>query len=348
MEKAIKQSSDRTSDVEARQTFESEVLSKLGSLSAGLKSEYTLSEQVAELREMKATIRERLQASEIALADARQHCLGLQQKEQLLMQRVSSLEVEAATLRSQSRDSPDAMLREQELKDKNTQLQVDITQAQKDASEAADRSQGQERSLAEQQEQIDCLNTQLEEMQASLTTLHEEKSTSEEQAAARYDDIRDQVLKAATMEKTKLSNEHANRLHQLKQQKNKVDSQVEELSRQLADLKTAEGNKVCSLSTLSQDYIRLTLSRARRRVNSGPNLPIWRFRMLRKTNVLLLCKKRSVRQRKLLSPRSQRSRPFLRQRPDCRERPSPKMQRFKPSSRPRPGRCKSTNQQRKA
>lgn len=283
-------------------------------MSAGLKSEQTLGEQVAELRELKAIIRERLQASEVALAEARQHSYGLQQKEQVLQRRISDLEFETATLRSQPTENLLAVLQQKELEDKNTRLLADIVKANEDASEAAELSRGQAQSLVERGEQINCLNAQLEELQAALMSLGNEKSASEQRAAERYDEVRDQIFKAADGEKTNISNAHANSMRQLKYQTDEANSRVEELTCQLTALKNAQGNKARSFCTM--ELTGLTLTRAKLRVDFGPNVPTWRSESLRKNHVLLLCKRKSVTPLKPLNPKMQNAKPFMRPRLD--------------------------------
>lgn len=272
-----------------------------------MKSEQSLSEQVAELRELKATIRERLQASEIALAEARQHSHGLQQKEQLLRQRITDLEVETATLRSQPKENLLSVLRQKELEDRNSQLVAEVEKAHEDAREAVELSQGQAQSLDKREEQINCLNAQLEDIRATLTTLREEKSASEHRAAAHCDEIRNQILKATDVEKTTILNEHANTQCQLKYQKDEADNHAQELSRQLTALKNAEGNKVRSFQPVLTGFTKLTLIRAKHLVYSGLNVPTWRSRTARRTHVLLLCKRTFVTPRKSTNPRMQNS-----------------------------------------
>ena len=299
-----------------------------------MKSEQTLSEQVADLRELKATIRERLQATEVALAEARQHSHGLQQKEQLLQQKILDLEVETATLRSQPTENFLAVLRQKELEDKNKQLLADIIKAHEDAREAAELSQRQAQSLAEQSEQIDCLNSQLEAVRAALTTLGDEKSASERRAAERCDEVRDQVLKAANVEKTNILNAHANTLRQLKYQKDEADSRAEELSCQLTALKNAEGNKVRSFSTLITGLTKLILTRTKHQVTSGLSVQTWRSGTPRKTHVLLLCKRSFATPLEPVSPKMQNSELFVRLRPYSRKKYNLRMQNSKHYPRP--------------
>lgn len=282
---------------------------------AGLKNEQTLGEQVAEIRESKAIIRERLQATEVALAEARQHSHGLQQKVQFLQQRISDLEVETATLRSQPTENLLTALRQKELEDKNTQLLADIVKAHEDAKEAAEVFAGQAQFLAEREEQIKCLNAQAEELGANLTALHEEKTASEQRAAARCDEVRDQVLAAANTEKRKILNAHANTLHQLKCQKIQKDEaefRVEELSSQLVALKNAEGNKARSFLIIFAGLTRLTVIRTKLLVISGPTVPTWRSGAQRKSHMSLLCKRRFVESPKSLNPTMRNSQFFER------------------------------------
>ena len=279
---------------------------------AGLKNEQTQGEQVAEIRESKAIIRERLQASEVALAEARQHSHGLQQKVQFLQQRLSDLEVETATLRSQPTENLLAALRQKELEDKNTQLLADIVKAREDAKEAAEVFAGQTQSLAEREEQIKCLNAQLEELRANLTTSCDEKTASEQRAAARCDEVRNQVLAAANAEKRKILNAHANTLHQLKYKKDKAESRVGELSSQLTAWKNAESDKARSFLSIFAGLMRLTVIRSKHLVISGANVPTWRSGMQRKTYMSLLCKRRFVKSPKSLDPKTQNSQFFKR------------------------------------
>ena len=136
-----------------------------------------LNEQIIGLREVKATIAERLKATENSLIESRQRALILERDEQAHSQKTSALEAELNTLRKQPQESPLLLLRlhesEKECKVSNDKLlsnQIELSQITDMLRERCEE-------LAEVKAGLREAQSQLIDAQVRATTLSEEKDT---------------------------------------------------------------------------------------------------------------------------------------------------------------------------
>lgn len=199
-------------------------------LSGNLFSEHALSEQISSLREVKATFRERLQATESSLADARREVVALGVKDQEKSRRIVFLETIAARAQSQSAEAPQTLLRIQELDSRNQDLQSEIVTLKKEATDLSSQLQQSSTDLTITQEQ-------LEAAKEDTARSREEMSTSERHAILEREQLRKELSKAANMQLANMQNEHVNVLQQLKSEKSSAEEKLKNVTRQFNMLK---------------------------------------------------------------------------------------------------------------
>ena len=208
-----------------------------GALSGTISSEHALSEQINDLREVRAIIRERLQATESSLADARREVVALRQKDQEQSQRVVVLEAEVVRARSKPAENPQPLLRIQELNFRNKDLQSEIVILRKKAADLSSQIQqsstesvGMAERLANAQEKLKAAH---EETARSV----EEKSACERQAALDRENMRKDLSNAANMQLASMQSEHMNAIEQLKLEKSPIEEKLNEAMKQVKILR---------------------------------------------------------------------------------------------------------------
>lgn len=213
------------------------VQDQLRALSGNIFSEHALSEQIIDLREMKATIRERLQATESSLRDARQEVLTLRLKDQEQSRRVVALETVAARAQNQPAETPQSLLRIQELDSRNRDLQSEIFTLRKEATDLSSQLQQSSADAREGTERVTTIRDQLEAAREAMTRLQEEKSTSERQAIFEREQLRKELSKAANMQLASMQSEHMNIIQQLKLEKSPAEEKLKTVTRQFNTLR---------------------------------------------------------------------------------------------------------------
>lgn len=223
-------------------------------------SQATLSERIMDLREMKATVGERLQATETALTNARLEVLALQSRDQEKSRKIVALEVEAAQDRSQPTEAPQTMLRIQELDSKNKDLQHEISALTKEATELSDQLQQRTADVTGLVGRLADTETLLENSRRETTAIQKEKAASEERALVDRESMRKELSSAANMQLANVRNEHMNVVQQLKLKKSPADDKLKDVTRQLSVLQIEKeryekdnGQLKASLDSMEQE-----------------------------------------------------------------------------------------------
>ena len=213
---------------EGQQRLSLDVQNQLSNLSDNINVKHALGEQLMDLREVKATIRERLLASEASLVEARQHVAALENKEQFHLRRISELETGYAGLQSKESEITQMNLKFQEAEVRNQSLQAQLTDLHNEAS-------GTSKSLEQKIEEITGLTARLSEVQSQLeeartktATFAVEKVEYESQAAERCEKMRKQLNQAASLQLEGVESKYLNQLKQLRQEKTAAEARVEQ------------------------------------------------------------------------------------------------------------------------
>ena len=215
---------------------------QLRALDCNVSSEHALTEQISDLREVRATIRERLQATESSLADARREIVALRLKDQEQSRRVVDLETDVAKAQSQSAEIPQAMLRIQELDSRNKDLQSDVVTLSKDAAGLSDQLRRRSTEAQDLTERLAVVHGNFKAATEEIARSREEKSASERTATLEREQLRNELSKAASMQLASVEREHMNVIQQLKLEKLPVEEKVQSVSEE-NDMLKAEKEK---------------------------------------------------------------------------------------------------------
>lgn len=217
------ESTSRTTK-EGQQLLSSDVQKQLSNLSDNINVKHALGEQLMDLREVKATIRERLLATEASLVEARQHVTALEQKEQFHLRRISELETGYARLQSKESELPQMSLQFQQAEARNQSLQEQLKNLR---NEGSDMSKSLEQKIGEITDLTACLSekkSRLEEAQTKTATFADQKAEYESQAAEQCEKIRKQLSQAANLQLEGLESKYLNQLRQLRQEKTAAEA----------------------------------------------------------------------------------------------------------------------------
>lgn len=173
---------------EGQQHHFSEIQRMFSNLNDTMNVKDALGEQLMNLREVKATIRERLQAAEASLAEVRQHTIGLESGERTNLRRISELEAEVTRLQAKGNELGQVVLRLEESELCNLNLERKIDDARNETlatSESLGKKQEEITNLTghlvKRADEISTLNTCLEKKTGEITGLNRslEKATED-------------------------------------------------------------------------------------------------------------------------------------------------------------------------
>ena len=210
---------------------------QLRALSNNISSEHALSAQINDLREVRTTVREQLQATESSLADARQELVALRFKDQEQSRRIVVLETNAARAQSQPAETPPTLLRIQELDCQNRGLQSEIVTSRKEATDLSSQVHQSSTEAREVAERLATTQEQLETAREETTRLREEKSTSERQAMSEREQLRKELSKTVNMQLASMQSKHMNVVQQLRLEKSPAEEKLKGITRQANTLK---------------------------------------------------------------------------------------------------------------
>ena len=215
---------------------------QLRALGCNISSEHALTEQISDLREVRATVRERLQATESSLADARREIVALRLKDEEQSRRVVGLETDVARAQSRSAEVPQAMLRIQELDSRNKELQSEVVTFNKDAAVLSDRLQQRYTEVQDLTERLSVVQKKSKAATEETSRLRDEKSASERTATLEREQLRNELSKAASIQLATVESEHMHVIQQLKLEKLPVEEKLQSVSKQ-NDMMRAEKEK---------------------------------------------------------------------------------------------------------
>lgn len=239
---------------EGQQHHFSEIQRMISNLNDTINVKDALGEQLMDLREVKATIRERLQAAEASLVIVRQHTVGLESGERTHLRRISELESEVIRLQAKGNELGQVVLRLEESELCNLNLEREITNTRNETV-------GTSESLGKKQEEIknltECLKQRADEISTLNTCL--EKKTEEIAGLNRS-------LVKATEDITGLNaglESKSAEIKDLKAHVNKVQAELEGTRKDEATLADQKADYELQLAEKSDKMRKLSLELAR-------------------------------------------------------------------------------------
>ena len=224
---------------------------QLRALSSNLTAEQNLSEQVMDLREVKATLRERLQATETALREARIEVVALQCKDREQSHKIVAYETERAKPK-QPIDNSHILLRLQEVDSRNRDLQRELENMQTQAASLSTQLEQRNKDAVRLDERLIDTQVQLQEARHETEVVRDEKLEFEKQALQQREDLRTNLLKDASKELEAIKTDHLSQMQQLRMRKSPDDkfshatkqcvmlkSEKDELEKQASQLKAS-------------------------------------------------------------------------------------------------------------
>lgn len=205
---------------------------QLQALNVNIITEHTLSEQINDLREVKAEVRGRLQAAETALRDARLEAVTLKQKDAEQSRRIVTLESEMLRPHQPIQDAG-TLLRLQEVDSHNKDLRQDLAVRTTEATTLGEQVRSKDDELEKFQGHWAHTQRELEEARREIAKLQEEKVNGERQAIEDREEMRGQLSRTAKLQLDNMKSAHLNAMQQLKIQKSPVEKKYNEVSTQL-------------------------------------------------------------------------------------------------------------------
>ena len=205
-------------------------------------ADQTRSEQVMELREMKATVHERLQASEVQVRDVRLDAIRYKNREQENLTKIASLEAQVSQVRSELNVVPETYLRLHDLETCNKELIQESSNSKKEASALSKQLQQKAKDIDSLNGRLSGLQLQLEDTQASNAAIQEVKISCQNEALVQRDKLREELSHAASVELTGVKSELVNALRQLKQLQIDSTKGPQAPTEQLDSLKTSNSS----------------------------------------------------------------------------------------------------------
>lgn len=195
-------------------------------LSSNIVSEHTLSEQIMDLREMRATIREQLNSTETNLRDSRLQVAVLQSRESENLRRIAVLESDSNN-RPPTQDSQ-TLLRLQEIDSLNKDLRRDLADQNADVNSLGEQLRQKELELHELRTKSKEEQLLLEEANQLTALVQDEKVQTEKQAIVDREEIRRQLLRTAKSELAQVKSEHLNVIQGLKIEHSRIEEKYQE------------------------------------------------------------------------------------------------------------------------
>lgn len=222
---------------ELQQKCSTQVQQQLHDLTALINAGHVGAQQIMDLREAKATIRERLQATEIVLVETRQRALALESKEKSDLQRISSLQLEVAKLQRRESDSSQTMIRLQELNIFNSELKDQLAVSRQEAIDISRQLKETCEENSGLHQSVKNFEYQLNEARAESNKLVDERLAYERNFIAETEKLRQQLSQAANLEEARLESDFRNQIQQLRQLKTAAEDEAKESQRHLEMLK---------------------------------------------------------------------------------------------------------------
>ena len=225
--------------------FKVSLQQQLNTLIASVKTERSLSDQLLELREEKATMLERLNARDESIAESHAFTLQLQDREKGHVHEIACLNDEVSMLRTQATAAMVERQRLQEVESLMVNMTEEMDKIRDNLTSSQEAVLRRDESVMILKQSLKSSNAELEAATSTIAKLESEKSEFESRANLRYDKMKNQLKEAAKGAREILANEHLDTVQRLQLQKNAADSKARETVDQLARLKADHANEVC-------------------------------------------------------------------------------------------------------
>ncbi|KAI4170689.1 MAG: hypothetical protein LQ343_004787 [Gyalolechia ehrenbergii] len=187
---------------------------------------HPLREQIMDLREMRATVAEQLKATEASLVKSRLRVAASENKEQMHLQKISTLEAVINTLRNQPPESPLSALRLHEAEKQSAQFrdQLSICQSQLEIMKADVDTKCHEAS--DLHGLLESAKADLAEQKAKTEIIISEKQAIQHQAVQNEEIIRAELSQTCTNEISRSTHKFLNEIQGLRHQLSTMEEKL--------------------------------------------------------------------------------------------------------------------------
>lgn len=239
--------------------------SQLQALGDNIMTEHTLTEQVMDLREIKASLRERVSATDSALRDARLRIVALHHKDQEQSCKIITLE-DRLTQIPPPVDNSLTLLRLQGLDVRNKELEEELTNVKAEATKLTNQFEKASNDLEGLQSRVADTQSQLEEAHRETEIVREEKLLCEQQAAAQLDQLGKDLTESANKELATLRKEQ-----QATPKKPLIEDKLSHVTKQFIIMK-ADKEKVEQETAQMKESMEGMLKERQREVFKSPDM----------------------------------------------------------------------------
>ena len=191
---------------------------QLHALGKNLTAEQNLSEQVMDLREVKATLRERLQATEAALREARLEVVALQRENREQSHKIVAHETERARPQ-QLVENSQILLRLQDVDSNNRHLHRQLEKMQMEVASLSTQLQQKTKDAERLDEHLIDAQVQLQDARHATEVMRNEKLEYEKAASQECKDLRTRLLADASRELEAVKTDYQSQMQQLRVRK---------------------------------------------------------------------------------------------------------------------------------
>ncbi|KAL9628794.1 MAG: hypothetical protein Q9204_005659 [Flavoplaca sp. TL-2023a] len=231
--------------------FEGRIASDIGAqiqkITSSIKASQPLEQQLQDLQKVKATILERLQATETHLADSRSKLNTSEREEKAQLQKVAALEAELKTLRTQLQESPLMALRlhdsEKQCQELNQQLSAYQLQLEDTKGDLASR--GSEK--ADLENSLQAARTEIAELRATVDSISLEQFAIEGQAKLDKERLHEYHSKQFSLKSADFRNE----IHRLRN----VEKDLHASRAEIAMLEGAKKEALAKIESTTQELV---------------------------------------------------------------------------------------------
>lgn len=197
---------------------------------SSIESGRPLEQQMLDLHKVKATSTERLEATELYLADSRHKLTAAEHQEKAQLQKVAALEAELTTLRNQPQESPLMALRlhdsEKQCKKLKQQLSASEVQLKDTKSDLATKCSEK----ADLEDSLQATRTEIVGLQTSIDAISLDKVAVEGQAKLNEDRLKEHFSTLLKDQTSMISDKFVNELHRLRNVEKELNASKAEIS----------------------------------------------------------------------------------------------------------------------
>ncbi|KAL8724508.1 MAG: hypothetical protein Q9166_007909 [cf. Caloplaca sp. 2 TL-2023] len=233
----------------------SEFDTRFGKLVSSIETGRPLEQQIKDLREVKATIMERIKAAEEGLAESRHKVIAAETQEKFQLQKIAALEAEVSSLRNRPQESPLLAVRLHDKEKQCEQLDQQLSMYQLQLEDAKSKLETEYAEKSVLNESLQIAKADMEGLQAKFETITLEKVAVESQAVLNEDRLREELSDACKKEVSRNANKYLNEIQGLRHDLSMAEKRAEAGKTTISQLQ-AEKEEVVTNAEAARESLR--------------------------------------------------------------------------------------------